>query len=169
MERLWAPWRKAYIRPKSKRSKACLFCGLLSKGKDQKHFIVKRSRYSFAILNLFPYNNGHVMIVPKRHVADLSKLHDREKLDWLKLHDEILAALKKTIKPHGFNVGINMGRIAGAGIPDHIHLHIVPRWLGDSNFMPIIGETKVVSESLESVYDALLTHLKKESTGKRLK
>src|SRR3990167_7459989 len=127
MERLWAPWRKAYIRPKARKEKGCLFCRLLAEKQDARNFILKRSASSFAILNLYPYNNAHVMVVPKRHVDSLAALSDREKLDWLALYDEVLAALKKALKPHGFNVGMNLGRVAGAGVPHHIHLHIVPR------------------------------------------
>lgn len=155
MERLWAPWRKAYIRPDAARKKGCVFCRLLAEKKDSRNLILKRTPSSFAILNLYPYNNGHVMIVPKRHAASVEKLSDKEKLDWLHLYEEVQAALAKTMKPHGFNLGINLGRVSGAGIPGHIHLHIVPRWKGDSNFMPVTGSTKVISESLDSVYQIL--------------
>lgn len=107
------------------------------------------------------------MIVPTRHTDSLHQLTEREKLGWLHLYDEVIAALKKTIKPHGFNVGINIGRTAGAGIPGHIHLHIVPRWKGDINFMPVTANTKVVSESLQSIYQEITKALKSKSKGKQ--
>ncbi len=160
MDRIWAPWRKAYIRPKARKEKGCLFCRLLAEGRDAANYILKRTHSSFAVLNIYPYNNGHTMIIPRRHVDSLHALSDREKLDWLALYDETLAALKKTLKPHGFNVGINVGRVGGAGVPHHLHLHVVPRWKGDMNFMPVIAETKVISESLDSVYHALRGNFK---------
>jgi ATP adenylyltransferase len=113
------------------------------------------------MLNRYPYNNGHVMIVPNRHVPMLDRLAQREKLDLLQLLDRSLAVLKKTIHPQGFNIGINLGRSAGAGFPGHLHIHIVPRWTGDTNFMPVAGETKVISDSLEAVYEALSRRLKR--------
>ena len=163
MERLWAPWRKAYIRPETCRIKGCIFCKLLSEKKDSRNYILKRTSASFAILNLYPYNNGHVMIVPKRHVASIDKLSDAEKIDWLHLYEKTQAALAKTLKAQGFNVGMNIGKIAGAGIPGHVHLHIVPRWKGDSNFMPVTSFTKVISESLDSVYKILSRELNHKS------
>ncbi len=117
--------------------------------------IVKRTKHAFAILNLFPYNNGHVMVVPKKHVKDLSRLTNQELLDVMKLQNEMVELLQKRLKPHGFNIGINIGRIAGAGILGHVHIHIVPRWLGDTNFMPMTAKTKVISESLISLYQRL--------------
>ena len=160
MDKLWAPWRKAYIRPHAGKDKGCLFCRLIAEIKDAKNFILRRSSYCFAILNIYPYNNGHLMIVPKRHVDSVHALSDAEKLDWLDLYEEARRALAKTLKPHGFNVGINIGRVGGAGVPHHLHLHLVPRWKGDANFMPVVGETKVISESLESVYQTLTVALK---------
>jgi len=156
MNKLWAPWRKAYIRPdKQKKVKGCLFCGLLKKRQDAKNLILERTSHSFAILNLYPYNNGHVMIMPKRHVRNTSKLSDVEKLDFIHLYEKVLAALEKSMRPHGFNTGMNYGRAGGAGVPGHLHFHIVPRWIGDTNFIPVLGETKVISESLNSVYKTL--------------
>ena len=160
MNRLWAPWRKAYIRPKSRNNKVCLFCRLLAEKRDAKNYILKRTPFSFALLNLYPYNNGHVMVVPKRHTDSTRVLSEEEKLDWLALYEEIMTVLKRSLKPHGFNAGINVGRIAGAGVPHHLHLHIVPRWRGDDNFMPVLASTKVISESLDSVYRLLARNLK---------
>ena len=156
MSLLWAPWRKAYIRPsKAKKSKGCLFCRVLREKSDRRNLILKRSLFSFAILNLYPYNAGHVMIVPKRHVKKLSQLSPKEKLDWLELASEITGVIEKKMKPQAMNLGMNLGCPAGAGIPGHMHLHIVPRWNGDTNFMPVIGKTKVISESMESIYKTL--------------
>jgi ATP adenylyltransferase len=158
MDRLWAPWRKAYIRPK-KKSRGCLFCRILRSRSDAKHFVLKRSLSSFALLNLYPYNNGHVMIVPNRHVDAPELLTDREKLDWLALSEEIREALLATLRPQGFNLGMNLGCVAGAGVPKHLHWHMVPRWTGDVNFMPVLADTKIISESMDSVYRTLKGYL----------
>lgn len=166
MDKIWAPWRKAYIRPdKSKKSAGCLFCRLYadSPSRDAQNYVLKRTPLNFAVLNLYPYNNGHVLILPKRHVDSVEKLNDQEKLDWLALYEEVKKVIQKKMKPNGFNLGINLGRAAGAGIPHHLHLHIVPRWKGDINFMPVISEIKIISESLDSVYQVLTQELKKGS------
>ncbi len=170
MDRLWAPWRKAYIRPKGGRPRGCLFCRLQSSSKNSRDYVLKQTPLSFAVLNIYPYNNGHVMIVPKKHTARLSALSAAERLDWLALCDEVIAALEKELTPHGFNLGLNLGRAAGAGIPKHLHLHIVPRWNGDVNFMPVTAGTKVISESLDSVHQLLTRALgtkSKKSKGVR--
>ena len=153
MDKLWAPWRKAYIL--KKQTQKCFICRIEGSSQDSKNLVLKRSRYSFAVLNLFPYNNGHVMVIPKRHVDGLERLNDMELLDLFQLLNQIVARIKKTMKPQGLNLGANLGRIAGAGVPGHVHIHIVPRWSGDTNFMPVIGNTKVLSESLKSVYQRL--------------
>ena len=153
MKKLWAPWRKAYILGKS--SKKCFLCDIGRSKKDQEHFVLKRTRYSFSVLNLFPYNNGHVMIVPGRHVSGLEKLKDSELLDVMRLVNQTVQLIGKKMKPNGMNIGINYGRAGGAGVPGHVHIHIVPRWSGDTNFMPVIGDVKVISESLGSVYRRL--------------
>ena len=153
MNKLWAPWRKVYIKKKARRG--CFICRVKRSSNDSRHFVLKRSRFSFAVLNLFPYNNGHVLIVPNRHVKNLDLLSDAELLDLLRLTNEVIRQIQKAMKPQGMNLGINLGRAAGAGVPGHVHLHAVPRWDGDTNFMPVIGNTKVVSESLQSVYACL--------------
>ena len=153
---VWAPWRKPYILHLPKKTKpGCIFCRMLKAGNDRKNLIVERTKYSFAVLNLYPYNNGHILIVPKRHVAEFEKLNDQESLDLIKLQNEILKRLKVRLKPNGFNLGVNIGKAGGAGVPGHLHIHIVPRWVGDTNFMPVVGKTKVISESLKSLYDRL--------------
>lgn len=161
MNQIWAPWRKRYV--SGKKARGCLFCRVVKapRRKDRTHLLVHRSSRSYLMLNRYPYNNGHVMIVPNRHVPMLDRLAQREKLDLLQLLDRSLAVLKKTIHPQGFNIGINLGRSAGAGFPGHLHIHIVPRWTGDTNFMPVAGETKVISDSLEAVYEALSRRLKR--------
>ena len=155
---LWAPWRKAYILnlPK-KRKEVCVFCQMIRSANDQKNLIVKRTKYAFAVLNLYPYNNGHLLIVSKKHVSDFEGLTDSETLDLTKLQNEMILRLKKRLKPHGFNLGVNLGATGGAGVVGHLHIHIVPRWTGDTNFMPVVGKTKVISESLRSLYDRIKT------------
>jgi len=151
MDKLWAPWRTKYITG-IKNAKGCIFCSKPKEGKDGKNYIVARARHSFSILNLYPYNNGHMMVVPNRHVNNLSKLGRDELVDLMALLNDTQKLLQKTINPDGFNIGINIGKAAGAGIKDHVHIHIVPRWIGDTNFMPVSASTKVISESLDALY-----------------
>ncbi len=162
MNRIWAPWRKRYVSGE-KKTRGCLFCRVVRAParKDKTHLLLHRTPHSFLMLNRYPYNNGHLMIVPHRHVPSLARLKDNERLDLLKLLDRSLEILAKAIHPQGFNVGMNLGRAAGAGFPGHVHIHIVPRWVGDTNFMPILGETKVISDSLQAVYQALSRLLKR--------
>jgi ATP adenylyltransferase len=158
MKKLWAPWRKTYIRP-DKPARGCVFCRLTRGGRSGEH-VLKRTRHSFAVLNLYPYNNGHTLVLPLRHVDSIADLSDEERLDWLELFEDVRKALARALKPHGFNAGINLGRTAGAGIPGHLHFHLVPRWDGDTNFMPVIAQTKVISESLDSVFREVKRYLK---------
>jgi ATP adenylyltransferase len=152
MDRLWAPWRIKYI--VSKKNKKCIFCRCKnSKGKD---YLIFKTGYSLCMLNTFPYNNGHLMICPLRHVSEISKLKDKEILDIFKTLTTAKKLLDKVMKPHGYNIGVNLAREAGAGITAHLHIHLVPRWKGDTNFMPILNNTKVISQSL----DELLKRLK---------
>lgn len=152
---MWAPWRKTYLRSSSNKRSGCLFCSLLREKKDKRNLVLFRSAHHAVILNRYPYNNGHLMIVPKRHIACLSQMNALEKAEFFEVLDHTMKALQKAMKPHGFNLGMNLSDIAGAGIPDHVHWHIVPRWKGDVNFMPVVAGTKVISESLESAYEAL--------------
>ena len=153
---LWAPWRKAYIlHLPAKKKSFCIFCDALRSKNDRKNLVVRRTKHSFAILNLYPYNNGHVLVLPKKHTAGFETLKEAELLDLMKLQNEMIHKLKKRLRPHGFNLGANLGVAAGAGVKGHLHLHVVPRWLGDTNFMPVIGKTKVISESLKSLYERL--------------
>ncbi len=152
MRILWAPWRMVYIREFSKASKkGCIFCNAV-RGKDEEHYVVYRSKYSIAMLNLYPYNTAHVMVAPKRHVSRPNLLSDEELLDLYKVVNLVIEALDREYKPHGYNVGMNIGRIAGAGIEAHLHVHIVPRWSGDTNFMPVIANVKVMPEDLRETF-----------------
>lgn len=153
MDKIWAPWRAKFITKRKK--EGCIFC--LKKKSSKGGFIVKKSKFSFALLNIYPYNNGHIMVSPYRHVKDLKGLSDAELLDMIKLVTQMQGLLEKKLRPQGFNIGINIGRAGGAGYRNHIHIHIVPRWTGDVNFMPVIGNTKVIPQSLKELYN-LLTH-----------
>ncbi len=153
MKTLWAPWRIEYIR--SPKHDGCIFCDFPKEDRDRERLILYRGEHSFIIMNNYPYNPGHVMIAPYRHVGKWEDLTDDELLEIMELSQLMIKALKKAMNPHGFNMGVNLGRVAGAGIDDHVHLHIVPRWNGDTNFMPVIADTKVIPESLEEAYDEL--------------
>jgi ATP adenylyltransferase len=146
MDKLWAPWRIKYI--KIKKQKKCIFC--LSKGYKNRQLVFK-TKYSLCILNIFPYNNGHLMISPIRHIKRLSELKDEELLDLMRSLSRAQGLLDKVLKPQGYNIGINISPVAGAGISGHLHIHIVPRWKGDTNFMPVVYDTKVVSQSLSEL------------------
>jgi ATP adenylyltransferase len=151
MDKLWAPWRINYI--KGKKSKMCVFCQS-AKGNHRKSLIFK-TRYSLLLLNIFPYNNGHLMAAPKRHVRDLSCLEEAEVLDIIRTLNKAKKLLEKELRPDGFNIGINISRAGGAGITGHLHIHIVPRWIGDTNFMPALCNTKVISQSLSELHKRL--------------
>ena len=148
MERLWAPWRLEYIQSTQDESDECLFCRLPQEEDDKSNLIVYRSKHSFVMLNKYPYNNGHIMVVPYLHVSDLTNISDEILLNMQHMLQYSLKALAETMKPHGLNIGINLGRCGGAGIVNHLHYHLVPRWNGDTNFMPVLANTKVVSEAL---------------------
>jgi len=154
MERLWAPWRIRYIE-KAKEEKGCFLCDLPRQNKDAANYILCRGRLNFVILNSYPYNAGHLMVVPYRHVAGLDEMTAAERSDHIEVIVRAIKVLKEVFKPEGFNTGVNMGRIAGAGLDKHIHSHVVPRWQGDSNFMPLLADTKVINEALEETYRKL--------------
>jgi len=156
MDKLWAPWRTAYLYAKKK--SGCIFCKSL-KGKD-KTWVVLKNEFSFVVLNKYPYNNGHILAAPIRHVADISSLREEEIVDLFKTVVKAKKILKQTLKPAGFNIGINIGSAAGAGITGHLHIHIVPRWKGDTNFMPVLNNTKIISQSLEELYRLLKKNAK---------
>ncbi|OGW75211.1 MAG: HIT family hydrolase [Omnitrophica bacterium RBG_13_46_9] len=154
MDKIWAPWRKEYIL--LKKSKGCIFCLKRQSGLyDRKKYILKRDRYAFSMLNRYPYNNAHEMVSPYRHVGSLELLNKKELLGLLNLVNYTKMRIDKLLRPHGYNIGMNLGKIAGAGFSGHVHIHIVPRWAGDTNFMPVISDTKIVSCSLEEMYNLL--------------
>ncbi|WP_297071186.1 HIT domain-containing protein [Thermococcus sp.] len=153
MKQLWAPWRIKYIR--SPKHDGCIFCDFPKEKRDREKLILYRGEHAFVIMNNYPYNPGHVMIAPYRHVGKWEDLNDEELLEIMKLSQLVIKALKRAMNPDGFNMGVNLGRVAGAGIDDHVHLHIVPRWNGDTNFMPVVDDTKVIPESLEETYNEL--------------
>jgi ATP adenylyltransferase len=157
MKRLFSPWRSQYIASFSntKKDTGCILCKAYKAKNDDKNLIVTRGKHCFVIMNLFPYNSGHLMIVPYRHTPTLIGLSEAESLEVMLLLKRMTAALQKTIMPDGFNIGSNIGRHAGAGIDKHVHFHIVPRWSGDTNFMPIFADTKMISEDLRSTLKKL--------------
>ena len=153
MDKLWAPWRSRFIYQKDRKS--CIFCHHPRKKQDAKHLIITRRPKAFALLNLYPYNNGHLMVAPYRHARDLGSLTPSEVQGLFMLVRECETLLRRRLRPDGVNIGINLGRTAGAGFRHHIHVHLVPRWEGDTNYMPIVAGTKVISESLEEMYRRL--------------
>lgn len=156
MKRIWAPWRSDYVMlPKPT---GCVFCEKAALDDDKASRILFRGKKNFVIMNTFPYNPGHLMVVPFRHVGRVEELTEEESNESFRLVRKSVAIIEKAMHPHGFNVGMNLGKVAGAGIAEHLHVHIVPRWNGDTNFMPVIAETKVVSESLAAVCDRLKPH-----------
>ncbi|MGO8670343.1 MAG: HIT family protein [Capsulimonadaceae bacterium] len=155
MDRLYAPWRMAYVdqpdpvnRPGP--STGCVFCDKAASDQDSRNLVVHRGEHCFVLLNLYPYNNGHLMVVPYAHLASFQDLEAPVLLDLMLLARHAQTALEHALHPEGYNMGMNLGRAAGAGIADHLHLHIVPRWNGDTNFMPVLGDTKVMPDALES-------------------
>ncbi len=166
MDKLWAPWRVKYVTELIGKTKGCVFCRMLKEKNDKKNLILLRSALSFTVLNLYPYNNGHLLILPKRHVDDLSKLSKEETADLFELLNYSRGLLDKIMKPAGYNVGMNLGRAAGAGFPGHLHIHVVPRWKYDVNFMPVLAQTKVISASLKALYEKLTQQHVTESKKK---
>lgn len=150
---MFAPWRGDFIR--GPKAKGCIFCKMLAEKKDRANLILHRGERCFIVFNRYPYTSGHLMIVPNRHVGNLEKLDAATLHEMMDLSQYMVASLKHEFAPRGFNLGMNLGRSAGAGVAGHLHLHIVPRWAGDSNFMATTGDVRVISLSLESVYDLL--------------
>jgi ATP adenylyltransferase len=150
----------SYVATAGSPGDSCVFCAALAAGDDRRALILQRSERAFLILNAYPYASGHVMAVLLRHVAALEDATADELLDCMTLVQRVVRALQASYKPDGFNMGVNQGRVAGAGVLGHLHLHVVPRWSGDANFMPVIGETKVLPESLDTTYDRLAAALR---------
>lgn len=153
MERLWAPWRVEYIR--QEKPEGCIFCTKPQENRDAANFILYRGKLNFVIMNIYPYNPGHLMVVPYRHLGRLEDLSTDERNEHYEIVSRAVGILREAGKTDNFNIGMNLGRVAGAGIDDHIHTHIVPRWNGDNNFMPVIADTRVISESMEDIYRRL--------------
>jgi len=168
MKRLWAPWRMPYL--KDPKPAGCIFCVKTRQSDDRTNLILYRGRQAFVMMNLYPYSNGHLLVSPYRHVASIEELDPATLTDLMRTAQRALRAVRIAYKPDAFNLGINQGREAGAGIEAHVHLHIVPRWNGDTNFMPVLAGTRVIPEHLESAYDRLLPLFKtarKKTKGKR--
>jgi len=153
VERLWAPWRLEDVAGGADKP-GCIFCTKPGEDDDEA-LIVHRGEHCYVVLNLYPYANGHLMVAPYRHVASPGDLTEAERLELWELFDQGVEALTASMSPHGFNAGLNLGRVAGAGVEDHIHLHVVPRWNGDTNFMPVLADVRVIVQSLEALYDLL--------------
>jgi len=151
---LWAPWRVAYIG--GPRSEGCLLCDLARENKDRESLILHRGPRTYVVMNRYPYNNGHLMIVPYRHCADLGQVSTEDSLELMHESQRATRILHRVFGAEGFNVGMNLGKAAGAGIAEHVHIHVVPRWVGDTNFMPVLADTKVMPDYLEATYEKLL-------------
>jgi ATP adenylyltransferase len=155
-QRIWAPWRLKYVKDASKdKESECIFCAALDAGDDEANLIIKRGEHCFVILNKFPYTNGHLMVAPYEHVAQLQELDEETVAEIMTLAQHGMNALEASYAPHGYNVGFNQGRVAGAGVEHHIHMHVVPRWGGDTNFMPVLGDTRVMNQTLEDSYETV--------------
>ena len=161
MERLWSPWRMEYINAPHDEDVECIFCHLHNEGRDEKNFILAREKHAFALLNAYPYNPGHLMVAPFRHVGEFEDLSADELRDANMLLQRSVRAMRDEMQPDGYNVGMNLGRVAGAGVPGHVHWHAVPRWNGDTNFMPVVGHTRVLPESLDDTYRKLQPRFEK--------
>ena len=160
MEIKWTPWRMAYIA--GEREDGCVLCRIAGEQRDRENLIVHRGERCYIVLNLYPYNTGHLMVTPYAHRAALESLDAETAAELIHLAQRSIGVLRRTMAPHGFNLGMNLGRAAGAGIADHLHLHIIPRWQGDANFMPLIAGTKLIPELLEETYARLLQAFREE-------
>ena len=155
MERLWTPWRMAYVSGTSGEADACFLCAAADADDDAAARVLYRGERALVIMNAFPYNTGHLMVAPVRHVAALSELDAAERTELMELTNRSCEVVTTAMAPHGFNIGMNIGEVAGAGVPGHVHVHVVPRWGGDTNFMPVVGDTKVLPETLDGTYAKL--------------
>jgi ATP adenylyltransferase len=154
--RIWAPWRLAYVKDASKdKEEECIFCAKPAADDDAGNLIVHRGESAFVILNLYPYTNGHLMVAPYEHIGRIQELPAETVSEMMSLAQTAMTRLEDVYAPHGYNVGFNQGRVAGAGVEHHIHMHVVPRWGGDTNFMPVIADTRVMPQTLEQSYEAL--------------
>ncbi len=177
-EQLWAPWRLEYLqgtKPDEMNQEmldllpggdpGCFLCQAAASQRDRARLVVYRSPHTLAVLNRYPYNNGHLLVSPKKHHARLDDLTDAEHLDLSRVLGKMMAVLERTIQPGGFNVGLNLGHVAGAGLPGHLHWHVVPRWQGDTNFMPILASVKVIPQALDALWEVLTKALNETEPG----
>jgi ATP adenylyltransferase len=164
MEQLWAPWRLAYVATAKPPTAGdpCFICQGLEAHDQRAQYIVRRTALSVVLLNRFPYNNGHLLVAPRAHKGDLGELDPNELLETMETLRRMVRLLDHLIHADGYNIGLNLGRVAGAGLPGHLHWHVVPRWLGDTNFMPIVADAKVIVQSLDALYDLLVTNLQED-------
>ncbi len=159
MEKLWSPWRADYIL--GEKDEGCFLCRAASGDRDRENLVLYRSDRSFVVMNRYPYNPGHLMVAPFVHEGKLGALRDRDLADLFELVRHAVVVLEEAVSPDGINVGMNLGQVAGAGVLDHLHVHLVPRWNGDTNFMPVCAETKVISQALEEAYEMLVKYFTK--------
>ena len=161
MERIYTPWRMRYVTSQEKQIDGCVFCAKLNDDaeRDHENYMVYRGELTFAVMNIYPYNTGHLMILPHQHVSTLAEVSREAQIEMITLTSYFTELLSQLLKPDGFNVGINLGKSAGAGLGSHLHTHIVPRWSGDSNFMTVVGNTRVLPELLDDTYEKILTGL----------
>lgn len=160
MRQLWAPWRLAYIQGQSECcAEGCIFCVRDIAGEDGERLILYRGEHAFIVMNKYPYSNGHLMVAPYRHTTDIASLSSEEALEMHRLLVLAQEVLQQEVAAQGFNIGMNLGQIAGAGIADHLHMHIVPRWSGDTNFMPVFADVRIIPQHLEATYELLLKTL----------
>ncbi len=153
MDTIWAPWRMKYIL--GEKTDGCFICDIVASDEDRKNQMVKRGKFCVVLINRYPYNNGHLLVAPFRHVPSLNEMTPEERSEMMELTVEATNIISATMNADGFNIGLNIGAVAGAGLKDHVHQHIVPRWNGDTNFMPVIGDTKVIPQALDAVWELL--------------
>lgn len=167
MDQLWAPWRMSYIKNvDNHENEGCIFCTKPAETRDKENLILHRGKYTFVLMNLFPYNNGHLMVIPYQHTSDMLDLPPETATEMWDNLCHCKKALSAACHPDAFNIGMNIGRSAGAGIDQHVHMHIVPRWNGDTNFMPVIGKTKVISQGIDETWESLRPYFASvEGTG----
>ena len=167
MKYLYVPWRSKYVsgtrqsKEENTQEEECAFCKQISTNDDEKYFILGRYKYNFIILNLHPYNTGHLMVIPYKHCKDLDSLEKEERNELMELTSKSIAILQEKLKAEGMNIGMNLGKAGGAGIPSHLHMHVLPRWIGDTNFLPLLAETKTISFDLNKIYQDLRPEFKK--------
>lgn len=168
MKRLWTPWRMVYLTSASQPKRGCIFCDKIKarRTQDRKNLVLHRGERAVVVMNLYPYTSGHLMVAPYEHSGELESLDGKVLTEMMLLVGTSIRALRATMNPHGFNVGINLGRVAGAGVEDHVHIHIVPRWNGDTNFMPVLAEVRMIPELLPQTYDKLFEAFERITTSK---